>query len=356
MDRIIKVWIVDSSALGRQLLAEALRPDPGVVVLGTVVEPRFALARMRRQWPDVLLLDLDRFHADALTLVGQIMSERPTPIVVSATWAEAAGPKTIAALASGAVGFLTKPQLGLKQFYTEAAASIVQAVKAAGAARVHRAAPALPVAIPRHRPKYTADVILDAPTVSVSERTERIVALGTSAGGTQALERVLPALPRTAPGLVIVQHMPEKFTAAFARRLNGLCEIQVREARNGDLVTPGLALIAPGGRHLLVRRHGAGYAVEVVDGPLVSRHKPSVDVLFRSVAKFAGKNALGILLTGMGDDGATGLLEMRGAGARTVAQDEASSTVYGMPKEAARRGAAERILPLDAIPQIIVDG
>ncbi|WP_017168681.1 chemotaxis protein CheB, partial [Xanthomonas phaseoli] len=203
--------------------------------------------------------------------------------------------------------------------------------------------------------KHTADVILPAQSGrALAQTTERIVAIGTSTGGTQALEEVLTALPRVCPGIVIVQHMPEKFTAAFAARLNGLCQIAVKEAANNDRVMPGRALIAPGGKHLLLRRSGAQYFVEVLEGPPVNRHRPSVDVLFRSAARAAGSNALGIIMTGMGDDGAAGLLEMRQAGARTVAQDEHTSIVFGMPKEAIKRGGADRILPLGAMAREIV--
>jgi two-component system, chemotaxis family, protein-glutamate methylesterase/glutaminase len=204
--------------------------------------------------------------------------------------------------------------------------------------------------------KYTADAVISAPgSGAMRQTTERIVALGTSTGGTQALEYVLTALPRGGPGIVIVQHMPEKFTAAFAARLNQLCEVEVHEAVHGERLLPGQVLIAPGGKHLLLRRNGAYYHAEVVDGPLVNRHKPAVDVLFRSVAKFAGPNAIGIIMTGMGDDGARGLLEMREAGAPTIAQDEASCVVFGMPKEAIRMGAVKSVLPLSRIPQAIVD-
>jgi two-component system chemotaxis response regulator CheB len=197
--------------------------------------------------------------------------------------------------------------------------------------------------------KNTADAILPPVTRAMSQTTERVVALGTSTGGTQALEEVLTALPRVSPGIVIVQHMPEKFTAAFAARLNGLCQITVKEAENNDRVVPGRALIAPGGRHMLLKRSGAQYFVEVIDGPLVNRHRPSVDVLFRSVARSAGANALGVIMTGMGDDGAAGLLEMRNVGARTVAQDEESCVVFGMPREAIKRGGVERTLPLSSV-------
>jgi two-component system chemotaxis response regulator CheB len=202
----------------------------------------------------------------------------------------------------------------------------------------------------------TADAVLSASSnAAMAQTTETVAVIGTSTGGTQALEVVLTALPRVCPGIVIVQHMPEKFTEAFANRLNGICQIEVREAKSGDRVMPGLALIAPGGRHMLLKRSGAQYHVDVIDGPLVNRHRPSVDVLFRSAAKCAGSNALGIIMTGMGDDGARGLKEMRDAGAKTIAQDEATCVVYGMPKEAVKLDAAERIIPLEDIPRAILD-
>jgi two-component system chemotaxis response regulator CheB len=245
---------------------------------------------------------------------------------------------------------VTKPKLGLKQFLAEAGDELVATVRAAARANVRRLVPrteAAPLVAP---PKNSADVILaPAGPRAMTQTTERVVALGTSTGGTQALEEVLSALPRVCPGIVIVQHMPEKFTAAFATRLDGLCRIEVKEAQHNDRVMPGRALIAPGGRHMLLKRSGAQYVVDVVDGPVVNRHRPSVDVLFRSVAKSAGVNALGIIMTGMGDDGAAGLAEMRNAGARTLAQDEDSCVVFGMPKEAIKRGGVERTVPLQGI-------
>jgi two-component system chemotaxis response regulator CheB len=260
----------------------------------------------------------------------------------------------MAALAAGAVAIITKPKLGLKDFLNDSADELVAAVRAASHANVRRLAarvPPAPVAA-----KLTADAVLPAASDArpLLRTTERVVAIGTSTGGTLALEEVLTQLPRVTPGIVIVQHMPEKFTAAFADRLNGLCQIEVREARHGDRVLPGRALIAPGGKHMLLRRDGANYHVDVIDGPLVNRHRPSVDVLFRSVAKHAGANALGIIMTGMGDDGAAGLLEMRKAGARTVAQDEDSCVVYGMPREAVRRGGVEKSVPLKVIDREIL--
>jgi two-component system chemotaxis response regulator CheB len=245
------------------------------------------------------------------------------------------------------VAIIAKPKVGLKQFLEDASEDVVGAVKAAAHANVR---------VLRVTSKNTADVIMPAADKhsAMVQTTERVVAIGTSTGGTQALEVVLTGLPRVTPGLVIVQHMPEKFTAAFAERLNGLCQIEVKEAQNNDRVINSRALIAPGGKHMLLRRTGAQYYVEVMDGPLVNRHRPSVDVLFRSVAKCAGSNALGVIMTGMGDDGAAGLAEMRKAGAHTVAQDEASCVVYGMPKEAVKRGGVEKTVPLTAIGREIM--
>jgi two-component system chemotaxis response regulator CheB len=287
---------------------------------------------------------------DGITFLRKIMAERPTPVVICSTLTEKGARTTLEALAAGAVAIVTKPKLGLKQFLAAAGDDLVATVRAAARANVRRVLPrseAVPLAV---APKNTADVILaPAGPRAMTQTTERVVALGTSTGGTQALEEVLCALPRVCPGIVIVQHMPEKFTAAFATRLDALCRIEVKEAQQGDRVTPGRALIAPGGRHMLLKRSGAQYLVDVIDGPVVNRHRPSVDVLFRSVAKSAGVNALGVIMTGMGDDGAAGLAEMRTAGARTLAQDEDTCVVFGMPKEAIKRGGVERTVPLQAI-------
>jgi len=262
---------------------------------------------------------------------------------------------SLQALSAGAVEIITKPSTGLKSFLIESAAELVAAIRAAANSNVRNLGKrsASPALVPAS--KLSADAILPAANGhAMAQTTERIVAIGTSTGGTQALEEVLTALPRGCPGMVIVQHMPEKFTASFAERLNSLCEVEVREARNNDRILPGLALIAPGGKHLMVTRSGAYYHAQVIDGPLVNRHRPSVDVLFSSVAKFAGKNATGIIMTGMGDDGARGLKEMLEAGAATVAQDEASCVVFGMPKEAIKLNAAQRIMALEDIHQAIL--
>jgi two-component system, chemotaxis family, protein-glutamate methylesterase/glutaminase len=340
--RPIKVLVVDDSAVVRQVAREMLAADPAIGAVTVAPHPLLAMDRMRGDWPDVILLDIEMPRMDGLTFLRKIMAERPTPVVICSTLTERGARTTMDALAAGAVATIAKPRLGLKQFLADEALDLVAQVKAAARANVRHLAARAPLP---HVPKA-------AP--ATMQTTDRLVALGTSTGGTQALELVLSALPPGAPGIVIVQHMPEKFTAAFAARLDSICQIRVAEAADGMRVLPGHALIAPGGRHMLVRRSGAQHVVEVVDGPLVNRHRPSVDVLFRSVAHSAGANALGVIMTGMGGDGAAGLLEMKKAGAATLAQDEASCVVYGMPKEAVKRGAVDRIVPLAAIPAEIL--
>jgi len=345
----INVLIVDDSATVRQVMAGILIQDHAIRVMGVASDPLFAMEHMKKEWPDVITLDVEMPRMDGISFLKHVMGTRPTPVVVCSSLTEQGAETTMQALAAGALSIITKPKMGVKRFLEDASSHLVDAVKAAARANMKcltaSAVPASPVP-----PKRTADAILSASTQAMAHTTERIVAIGTSTGRTQALEAVLTALPRVSPGIVIVQHMPEKFTAAFAERLNGLCQIEVMEAKNGDRVIPGRAVVAPGGRHMVLKRSGAQYHVEVVDGPLVNRHRPSVDVLFRSVAKFAGRNALGIIMTGMGDDGAAGLFEMRQAGARTIGQDEATCVVYGMPKEAAKRGAVQKEVPLQAIP------
>ena len=343
----IKVMVVDDSAVVRQVVSGLLSADPQIEVISAVADPLLAMVRMQSQWPDVIVLDIEMPRMDGITFLKKIMQERPTPVVICSTLAESGAKTSIEALAAGAVAIIAKPKIGLKQFLTDSSSELVSAVKAAAKANVRQL---------KVIEKHNADVILlpAGGHGAMIQTTERVVALGTSTGGTQALERVLVTLPRVCPGIVIVQHMPEKFTAEFANRLNTLCQISVKEARHNDRVIPGQALIAPGGKHMLLRRNGAQYFVDVIDGPLVNRHRPSVDVLFRSVAKCAGANALGVIMTGMGDDGAAGLLEMRNAGARTLAQDEESCVVFGMPKEAIKRGGVERTVPLGAIGREIM--
>jgi two-component system chemotaxis response regulator CheB len=346
----IKVLVVGDSAVVRQVVTELLGEDPDIEVIAACADPILAIARMKVQWPDVIVLDVEMPRMDGITFLKKVMAERPTPVVICSTLALSGAKTSIEALAAGAVAIITKPTLGLKQFLVNASDDMVTAVKAAAKANVKKYQPVAA------REKNTADVIMPAADkhTAMIQTTERVVALGTSTGGTQALEVVLTSLPRVTPGIVIVQHMPEKFTAEFANRLNSLCKIEVKEAQNNDRVIPGRALIAPGGKHMLLRRTGAQYYVEVMDGPLVNRHRPSVDVLFRSVAKCAGANALGVIMTGMGDDGAAGLMEMRTAGAHTLAQDEESCVVFGMPKEAIKRGGVERVVPLTSIGREIL--
>jgi two-component system chemotaxis response regulator CheB len=351
----IKVMVVDDSAVVRQVVAGLLSAAPGIEVLAAVADPLLAMERLKQQWPDVIVLDVEMPRMDGITFLRKIMAERPTPVVICSTLTEKGAKTTLEALAAGAVAIVTKPKMGLKQFLTDASEDLVATVRAAARANVRRLAARAEAPPLAATAKHTADVILAPNTArAMTQTTERVVAIGTSTGGTQALEEVLTALPRVCPGIVIVQHMPEKFTAAFAERLNSVCRISVKEAEHNDRVVQGRALIAPGGRHILLKRSGAQYFVEVVDGPLVNRHRPSVDVLFRSVAKCAGMNALGVIMTGMGDDGAAGLLEMRSAGARTLAQDEESCVVFGMPKEAIKRGGVERTVPLGAVAQEIL--
>ena len=352
----ITVMIVDDSAVVRQVLTEILNHEPGIKVLGSAADPLYAFGKMQRQWPDVIVSDVEMPRMDGVSFVRKVMSEHPTPIVVCSSLTEKGAEVTMEVLAAGAVCIVTKPKRGVKKFLEDASTNLVDAVKAAACAKVGRMKAMASVPVHQAGPKLSADAVLAPPATgdALARTTERVIAIGTSTGGTQALEVVLTALPRTSPGIVIVQHMPEKFTAAFAARLNSVCQIEVREAQNNDRVVPGLALIAPGGKHMVFKRSGAQYHVEVVDGPLVNRHRPSVDVLFRSVAKSAGKNALGIIMTGMGDDGALGLKEMRNIGAHTIGQDEATCVVYGMPAIARQRGAVEREVPLQNIAKEIM--
>lgn len=346
----INVLLVDDSAVVRQVLRDVLSRDADINIMAAVADPLFAMARMEKQWPDVIVLDVEMPRMDGITFLKKIMAQRPTPVVICSTLTEKGAETTMQALAAGAVSIVTKPKVGLKSFLQDAVADITHAVKAAARANMRNMRTAN-APVPE---KLNADAVLPPSGQAMARTTEHIIAIGTSTGGTQALEAVLTRLPTTAPGMVIVQHMPEKFTASFAQRLDSLCAIRVKEAVNNDRVLPGQALIAPGGRHMLLKRNGAQYHVEVIDGPVVNRHKPSVDVLFRSVARFAGKNAVGIILTGMGDDGARGLQEMHQAGAVTLAQDEQSCVVFGMPKEAIALGGVDQVIPLTKVPAEIM--
>ncbi|MGE0743674.1 MAG: chemotaxis response regulator protein-glutamate methylesterase [Rhodospirillales bacterium] len=351
----LRVLIVDDSASVRQALSEIVGQDPALEVMATASDPFVAASRIQEEVPDVIILDVEMPRMDGITFLRRIMAQRPIPVVICSSLTEEGSATLVQAMEAGAVDVIAKPQMGTKQFLLESSVRICDAVKAAAQARMGRRAAA---AVGRTRPvekKLTADVILPPPGSRAMVRTtERVVCIGASTGGTESLREVLEALPETCPGIVIVQHMPENFTAAFARRLNGICRIDVKEAADGDVVLPGRALIAPGNHHMILHRSGARYHVSIKDGPLVSRHRPSVDVLFRSAAQYAGGNATGIIMTGMGDDGARGLLEMKKAGAVTVAQDEQSCVVFGMPKEAIGLGAADRVVPLGRIPAEIM--
>ena len=346
MNKSIQILVVDDSALVRQFMTEVIASQPDMALLATAPDPIVAMTKMQKQWPDVILLDVEMPKMDGITFLKQIMAQHPTPVVICSSLTEKGTALTLEAFSAGAVAVFTKATLGVRQHLQSIANDLIRAIREASQAKTTTV-----------RPQIKAEpVTMVAPvqtTHNLTRTTDRVVAIGTSTGGTIALENILTQLPQDVPGIVIVQHMPEKFTAAFAERLNGLCAIEVREAKNGDRVLQGCALIAPGGYHTQVVRNGAFYCTEVFDAPPVNRHKPSVDVLFRSVAKAVGRNALGMILTGMGDDGARGLLSMRQAGANTIAQDEASSVVFGMPKEAIKLGAAEQIFSLNQMPAMI---
>lgn len=340
MDGKIKVLIVDDSAVVRQTLADVVASDPQLDVVGLAADPFAAARRMEKEMPDVILLDVQMPRMDGITFLRKLMAQHPTPVVMCSAAMEAGAPALFEALEAGAVDVIAKPRVDTRERLLEAQEHVCGVIKAAARAQVKR----LPERQRIVEPKLTADAVAPRlPRRPMAQHTQTVVCIGASTGGTEALRDVLTALPERTPGIVVVQHMPEGFTAAFARRLNQMCAIAVREAADGDAVQPGLALIAPGNRHLLLRRDGRRYRVEVRDGPAVSRHRPSVDVLFRSAAVCAGANAVGVLMTGMGDDGAQGLLEMKQAGAVTFAQDEESCVVFGMPREAIVRGAADHV-------------
>jgi two-component system, chemotaxis family, protein-glutamate methylesterase/glutaminase len=359
MQRRVRVLIVDDSASVRQTMTEILSADPEIEVIGTASDPFVAARRIQDEVPDVITLDVEMPRMDGITFLRKLMAQHPLPVVMCSSLTEDGSATLMQALEAGAVDVILKPRLDVPQFLHEASIRICDSVKAAARARVkggsaNRSDKHTRSFVPE--PKLTADVMMPPPIAghAMARTTETIVCIGASTGGTESLRVVLEALPMDCPGVAIVQHMPEKFTEAFARRLDGLCAMEVKEAIDGDTVMRGRVLIAPGNRHMLLQRSGARYYVAVKDGQLVSRHRPSVDVLFRSAARFAGANAVGIIMTGMGDDGARGMGEMKEAGALTIAQDEASCVVFGMPKEAIARGAANKIMPLDFLAAEII--
>lgn len=353
MTQVVNVMVVDDSALVRKVLTEVLSRDPSIKVIAQAADPIFAMQKMEKEMPDVITLDVEMPRMDGITFLKKLMAEQPLPVVICSSLTRENASTTVNALRAGAVDIITKPEIGVKGFIEESAIQIIDAVKAAACARVKKRT----AGHVNTEAKHSADAVLSKGKLNsraMSETTDKIIAIGASTGGTEALRQVLAAMPAISPGIVIVQHMPEKFTTAFASHLNEISAIEVREAVNGDRLHNGLALLAPGGKHMLLKRSGAQYKIEVVDGPLVSRHRPSVDVLFRSVARFAGANTAACLMTGMGDDGATGLKEIRDVGGRTFAQDEETSVVFGMPKEAWKRGAAEKLLSLDDIAPVLI--
>jgi len=349
-DQKIRVLVVDDSAVVRQTMSDIINGEPDIEIMATAADPFLAAEKMREEAPDVITLDVEMPRMDGLSFLQKIMSQHPIPVVMCSSLVEGGSETAMRALELGAVEIITKPRIDTKSFLQESRIRICDAIRAAAQAKPRRFAKATKV-----QPKLTADAMIAKPvSKAMIETTEKVVVVGASTGGTEAIQEFLTVLPGDSPGIVIVQHMPEHFTASFARRLDQLCAMSVKEAEDNDTVLPGRVLIAPGNRHTLMKRSGARYHVEVKDGPLVSRHRPSVDVLFRSAARYCGKNAVAALMTGMGDDGAQGLKELREAGAYTIAQDEASCVVFGMPQEAIKRGAACTVVPLRDIAGLVL--
>lgn len=350
----IKVLVIDDSAVVRQTMTQILSSDPEIEVIGTASDPVFAAKKIQLERPDVITLDVEMPRMDGLTFLRRINSlEQPIPVVICSSKVEQGSQNELKAIEYGAAELILKPEIGTRSFLTESKIRICDSVKAAYCTRnkLHRK-------IFRKfqvEQKFDADVMLKKANFQIAlETTEKIVVVGASTGGTEALRVFLEMLPVDAPGMVIVQHMPEHFTRSFAQRLDGLCKVNVKEAQNGDSVVRGRVLIAPGNMHTLLKRSGARYFVEVKGGPLVSRHRPSVDVLFRSASRFAGKNAVGVIMTGMGDDGAKGIKELFDSGAWTIAQNEETCIVYGMPCEAVKTGGVKEILPLEKIAPAVM--
>lgn len=347
--RPIRVLVVDDSAVVRKVLSESLAKFPDIEVVGTAADPYVARDKIIALSPDVLTLDVEMPRMDGLSFLEKLMRAKPMPVVVVSSITPEHSEAAVRALALGAVEVVSKP--GSAYSVPEVGQRLVHAIRAAARARVHRST--TPMAPMRAIP--AAPIASAAPVLARVQTTHRYLAIGASTGGTKAIEEVLMQLPATAPGTLIVQHMPAGFTASFARRLDQMCAMQVREAKDGDPVVPGVALVAPGGYHMLLQRSGAMLQVRIKDGPPVHHQRPAVDVLFNSVARTVGRNALGVILTGMGADGARGLLAMREAGAHTIAQDEQSCVVFGMPKEAIELGAAVEVLPLGRVARGVLE-
>ncbi len=354
----INVLVVDDSALVRKLLSEILNKDPDIEVVGTAIDPYQAREKIKKLKPDVLTLDVEMPRMDGVTFLKNLMRLHPMPVVMVSTLTEQGAQVTLEALELGAVDFVAKPKLDLSNTLNDYAHEIIDKVKTAAVVNIHALVQdkPRPVAVPD---KLTADAVLAKSSLgsipSHLKTTDKIIAIGSSTGGTEAIKDVLMLLPASCPGIVITQHIPAAFSGPFAERVNGLSAIEVSEAKDGQQILPGHAYIAPGDKHLLVERSGARFYCRLNDGPPVSRHKPSVDVLFRSVAQSLGPNAIGIMLTGMGDDGAKGMLEMKQAGAFNFVQDEKSSVVWGMPGQAIKIGAAELQVPLNKIAEKLLN-
>lgn len=336
---VIKVLVVDDSAVVREILTKELAQDPQIKVVGSAADPYIARDKILTLHPDVLTLDVEMPRMDGITFLGKLMHSHPMPVVVLSSLTPKGGDNALAALDAGAVDVMCKP--GGAYTVGDACDILIDKIKAASRAKISK-------------PKSISSITKSTKHLSMAETTNKIFAIGASTGGVQALTAVITALPANSPGTVVVQHMPANFTTSFATRLNGLCDVTIKEAVDRDRVINGQVLLAPGGYHMVLNRSGANYYVSIKDGPKVCRQKPSVDVLFNSVAKYAGANAVGAILTGMGNDGAAGLLAMKESGSRTLAQDEKTSVVYGMPKEAAENGAAERIVSLDKVAAMMI--
>lgn len=369
---MIRVFIVDDSATVRKVVSDILNSAPDIKVIGSAQNPVFANKRMAEDWPDVIVLDIEMPQMDGLTYLKKLMVEHPTPVVMCSTLTQSGSATSIKALGLGAVEVVGKPTVNLAAGLNDSARELIEAVRAASAANIKRVVSGLSnsVSLKKRKPLMPKPPQLKstiaAPGAPVDQKTgltakgsaskgSKLIVVGTSTGGTQALEHVLSQLPVTTPGIAIVQHMPEGFTKAFAERLNSICNVEVKEAEQGDLLRPGLVLIAPGGRHLQIQRRGFQFYARIVDGPTVSRHRPSVDVLFRSVAKFSSEKVLAVIMTGMGEDGASGMKEMHDKKAKTVAQNEATCVVFGMPAMAIKAGAVDDVVPLEGIAQCMID-
>lgn len=347
--RKIKVLVIDDSAVVRKILSTELNKDGDIEVVGVAADPIIARNKILKLQPDVLTLDVEMPRMDGLTFLRKLMTHYPLPVVMVSSLTQSGCETTLRALEIGAVDFVAKPQASYSHALEEVMHELILKVKVASKASVRYRTHTSPPPQVQHNlrlPPLASHAMI--------KTTHKIIAIGASTGGTEALRDVLTKMPPDTPPIIIVQHMPEMFTKAFAERLNSLCSVEVREARSGDSAIPGVALIAPGNHHLSLERDGAKYVVKTNQSPPVNHHRPSVEVLFNAVAKYAGSNAIGVMLTGMGADGATGMLEMKKAGAKTIAQDEASCVVFGMPKEAIKIGAVDKVVPLSDIPETIL--